>query len=164
MKGGAKNTNKLSSLTPPPSSFNVRPISAAETRPLRRELLRPFQTLEELVFAGDDSEDTLHAGAFVGPRLIGIASVSRDQLPGTQDKDAWKLRGMAVRPELRGRGLGRALLESCIAHVEGRGGRLLWCSGRTSAMGFYRSLGFEPSGDEYQVEGTGPHYRMIKTL
>ncbi|HVG38338.1 MAG TPA: GNAT family N-acetyltransferase [Pyrinomonadaceae bacterium] len=146
------------------SDFIIRPISAAETHPLRSQILRPFQTPEELVFNGDDAADTLHAGAFLESQLVGIASVSRDTYPGDETAAAWKLRGMAVKPELQGRGYGRVLLEHCIAHVRDRGGQLLWCSGRTSALGFYRSLGFEASGEEYQVAGTGSHYRMVLTI
>jgi ribosomal protein S18 acetylase RimI-like enzyme len=142
----------------------IRPISAAQTRPLRSELLRPFQKPEELVFDGDDAVDSLHLGAFLDDELVGIASVSRDSPPGENDPSVWKLRGMAVRPEVRGRGYGRALVESCLLHVQRQGGRMLWCSGRTSAIGFYRSLGFEAVGEEYEVAGTGAHYRMQRII
>ena len=146
------------------SNLIIRPISAAATRPLRSQILRPFQTPEELVFKGDEAADSLHAGVFLENQLVGIASVSRDACPGNETAAAWKLRGMAIKPELQGRGYGRALLEHCIAHVRDRGGQLLWCSGRTSALGFYRSLGFEASGEEYQVAGTAAHYRMVLAI
>jgi GNAT superfamily N-acetyltransferase len=123
--------------------FTIRPITAAETRLLRHSVLRPHQTLEQLVFPGDDAPDSLHVGAFMDGELVGIASVSRDPLPGESDARAWRLRGMATVEKVRGMGCGRALVEACVAHASIQGGTLLWCNGRTSAMGFYRALGFE---------------------
>ncbi len=146
------------------SDVDVRPISAAETRILRSEVLRPSQRPEELVYFGDDAPDTLHAGAFLDGALVGIATVCRDPLIGEDDPDVWRLRGMAIRPGAQGKGLGRALLESCIAYVSSHGGKLIWCNGRTSAAGFYRSLGFEICGDEFEVAVTGPHYLMKRVL
>ncbi len=146
-------------------TFTIRPITASETRLLRQAILRPHQTLEQLVFGGDDAPDSLHAGAFMDTQLVGIASVSRDPLPGETDPHAWRLRGMATVEKIRGTGCGRALVEACVAHVIARGGTVLWCNGRTSAMGFYRALGFETRGDEYESPaGTGPHYVFVREL
>ncbi len=146
-------------------SFTIRPITAAETRPLRHAILRPHQPIEALVFGGDDAPDALHVGAFIGHELVGIASVSRDPLPGETGQRIWRLRGMATVEKVRGIGCGRALVEACVAHVLTHNGTLLWCNGRTSAMGFYRSLGFETRGDEYDSPaGTGPHYVFVRQL
>ncbi len=143
---------------------HIRSISAAEARNLRSALLRPFQLPDELVYFGDDAPDTLHAGAFVGDELIGIATVCRDPLPGEDAPDVWRLRGMATKPEARGEGHGRALLERCISHVRERKGRLLWCNGRVSASGFYQTLGFDVCGEEFEISGTGPHYLMKRVI
>ncbi|MCH8318681.1 MAG: GNAT family N-acetyltransferase [Bacteroidetes bacterium] len=62
--------------------FLIRSISAADTRPLRQQLLRPDQHTDELVYEGDDANDTLHAGAFLKGQLVGIASVFRQPRPG----------------------------------------------------------------------------------
>src|SRR5690606_13479424 len=53
----------------------IRPISAAETRPLRSLVLRPGAPPETLVYPGDDHPEALHLGAFEGDRLVGIATV-----------------------------------------------------------------------------------------
>ncbi len=143
---------------------DLHSISAVETRLLRSAVLRPFQSPEELVYFGDDAPDTLHIGAFHNGELVGIATVCRDPLPGGVDPDVWRLRGMATIAQVRGRGYGRALLERCIEHVANRGGKLLWCNGRKSAAGFYRALGFEVSGGEFEVTGTGPHYQLRREI
>src|SRR5262249_51485474 len=79
---------------------------AAETRPLRRSVLRPHQTEAELVYPGDDAPATLHLGAFLGASLVGVASLYREPPAGESGAGDWRLRGMAVAPELRGTGAG----------------------------------------------------------
>ncbi len=142
----------------------VRPVPIDDIRRLRSELLRPFEPPEALVYVGDDAPDTLHAGAFLGDELVGIATVCRDPLPGSSATDEWRLRGVAVRPQVQGRGIGRALLTACLAHAARHAGSLVWCNGRTTAEGFYRGLGFTVVGPEFQVPGTGPHYQFRRSL
>ncbi len=136
----------------------IRPISAAETRPLRHALLRPFQTAETLVYSGDEAPDSLHLGAFWQDRLVGIASLSRQPFPGCPGQPAWQLQGLATAPEVRRQGLGAALVRACLEHAKSFGGGFVWCNGRTSALSFYRALGFQTWGEEFQTPGTGPHY------
>lgn len=141
----------------------VRAISAAETRPLRQTILRPGQTLEQLIYRGDDDADTLHAGAFHNGTLVGIASVARGPCPRADLPAPWQLRGMATAPEVRGLGYGRALIMACLSHVAAHGGLTLWCNGRTSAAGFYTALGFTALGEEF-VTDTGPHYVFYRPI
>lgn len=142
----------------------VRPISAAETRPLRQRVLRPHQRAEELIFGGDDHPEALHAGAFYRGELIGIASVSPGPRPGHDDPSPWQLRGMAVLPGAQGEGVGRALIEACVAHVTAHAGRTLWCNGRTPALGFYTGLGFTAVGEQFHIPNSGPHYVCVRPL
>lgn len=141
----------------------IRPITAAETRPLRQAILRPHQSLDQLVYRGDDEPDTLHAGAFHAGRLVGIASVARGQCPRAEFTRPWQLRGMATTPEVRGLGYGRAMITHCLAHIAAHGGATLWCNGRTTAAGFYTALGFRPLGEEF-VTDTGPHYIFFRAV
>jgi GNAT superfamily N-acetyltransferase len=143
---------------------DVRPISASLVRSLRHSVLRPFEPPEKIVYFGDEAPDTLHAGAFVGGSLVGIASVCREPMPGSQNGAEWRLRGMATVPALRGQGLGRALLEACFAHIREHGGQLLWCNARVAAMGFYDRMGFVAQGQEFEIVPIGPHYVMTRRL
>lgn len=138
----------------------VRPITAEASRPLRAAVLRPGRPPGDSTYPGDDAPETLHIGAFLGGDLIGVASIFREPPPGEQDAGAWRLRGMAVAPEARRGGHGRALLGVCVAHVASRGGTKLWCNARSTAAGFYRSLGFESSGEEFETPDGIPHFRM----
>jgi predicted GNAT family N-acyltransferase len=145
------------------TDFIVRPITAAETLPLRHAILRPHLPIESLVYPGDDALDSLHLGAFINGELVGIASVSPEAFE--TEPRAWRLRGMATQDRVRGLGAGRALIEACIAHVIAHNGRMLWCHGRTSVWGFYRAMGFEKYGDEFESNaGTGAHYVMVRKL
>ncbi|HEX5689484.1 MAG TPA: GNAT family N-acetyltransferase [Roseiflexaceae bacterium] len=142
----------------------VRAIAAADTRPLRHALLRPHQPPEALVYPGDDDPLALHAGAFVDDALVGIASVAPGACPLVPADAPWRLRGMAVMPAMQRRGLGAALIHACVEHILANGGTLLWCNGRTSALPFYRSLGFAPIGEEFVDPDTGPHYVLWRAL
>jgi GNAT superfamily N-acetyltransferase len=146
------------------SNVEIRAISAAETRPLRHQVLRPHQPPETLVYPGDDAPDSLHVGAFLDGALVGIASVSRQPFAGAQALDTWQLRGMATLPAARRMGCGSALVRACIAHVHRHGGAALWSNARLSALPFYRPLGFEARGEERLTPGTGPHFVMWRPI
>jgi ribosomal protein S18 acetylase RimI-like enzyme len=141
-------------------SVEVRQISAAQTVPLRHAVLRPGRPVETAFFAGDDLSSTNHFGAFRNGQLLCIASLFEAELPDEPGVAALQLRGMATAAEAQRAGLGRALLLGCFAFAREKGARLLWCNARTYAAGFYRKLGFEIVGKEFDVPDVGPHYRM----
>jgi GNAT superfamily N-acetyltransferase len=147
-----------------PTPILLRPITAAEARPVRQAVLRPDQPPETTVYPGDDAPGAWHVGAFVEGALLGIASVYIEAPAGTQDPCAYRLRGMAVLPGHQGRGYGRALVQACLRHVRAHGGHTLWCNGRVSALGFYQALGFEPVGEVFDLPYSGAHYRLVKRV
>ena len=146
------------------SEFEVRPVTVAELRPLRRALLRPHQEVEDLVYRGDDDPRSLHVGGFRNGHLVGIASIFPRPMPGHAEIDAWQVRGMAVEHGLRGYGLGGLMLERCIEHAAVQGGRLVWCNARSGSHGFYRRYGFIVDGDPFELPDIGPHHRMLIRL
>jgi len=137
--------------------YAIRPVTAAETRPLRREVLRPHQRLDEVGFAGDGVEGAAHFGAFVNGEMVATATVHPDE-------GGWRLRGMATRDGFRGRGLGGALVEACIAHAQKSGGTMMWCNARLKAADFYRRFGFEARGEVFELPRIGPHLYMWRAL
>lgn len=156
--------------------INTRIISAANTRDLRSRILRPGQPPEATVYPGDDAESTLHLGAFRDDAskdlLVGIASIYCEALPrdahtpnhAIANGSDWRLRGMAVIPEARRTGAGRALYTACLEHLRAAGGRRLWFNARTSAFTFYRALGADLMCEEFDIPGIGPHVRMASLL
>ncbi|MET0293087.1 MAG: GNAT family N-acetyltransferase [Steroidobacteraceae bacterium] len=146
------------------TDVRIARVTAAEVRPLRSEVLRPGTPPEKLVYDGDDAADALHVGARSADGVIqGIASLCRESAPG-RSETAWRLRGMATRPERRGTGLGRRLLQACFRHVRSEGGALLWCNARVGAVGFYERLGLKREGEVFDVPDVGPHYVMSRWL
>ncbi len=143
----------------------IRRIVAAETRGLRQSVLRPNQPPTAVVYPGDDDSDTLHLGLYTEGGLVGVASLYREPPPDAlKVTTAWRLRGMAVDPSLRGKGHGAALLRACLEHALKQGGSQVWCNARTTASGFYRSLGFAQKGEEFELPGIGPHHLMWRPL
>jgi GNAT superfamily N-acetyltransferase len=71
---------------------------------------------------------------------------------------------MATIPELRGRGIGGALLEACLEHARSRNGSIAWCNGRVGARAFYLRHGFSVVRGPFEIEGIGPHDELRRPL
>ena len=147
----------------------VAPISGADSLDLRHRVLRPNQPFDACVYPRDEAPKTLHLGFRDDTgRIIGIASVFHEAPPDSHDPDAWRIRGMAVEPSQRGRGIGAALLQGLIDYTtaQQRNGAegLLWCNGRTSVEPFYLSQGFRRVGDVFDLPPIGPHVVLQRSL
>jgi GNAT superfamily N-acetyltransferase len=146
------------------SAVPVTVLSPEAVRPLRRLVLRPHQTVDELAFEGDHHPLALHVGSVVGGTLVAVASIAPQPHPNAAWHGDWRLRGMATLPEARGAGSGRALLSACLEHALIHGGSRVWCHARTGALRFYERFGFEAEGDPFVVPAIGPHVRMVRAL
>jgi YbgC/YbaW family acyl-CoA thioester hydrolase len=74
-----------------------------------------------------------------------------------------KVGRMAVRPMLRGAGVGAALLRGLADAARARGDRELLLHAQASAVGFYRRLGFAAQGPAFQEAGI-EHQAMTLAL
>jgi GNAT superfamily N-acetyltransferase len=79
--------------------------------------------------------------------VVAVSTICRD--PSCQNVQAWRLRGMAVRPQWRNCGVGTALASYCIAYAQRSGAELVWSTARLSALTFYKRLGFLEVGDPF---------------
>lgn len=70
---------------------------------------------------------------------------------------------MAVLPEQRGTGIGRAVLTALMERARTRGMLEVVLSAQTHAVGFYAKSGFIAQGDVYMEAGI-PHVEMRRTL
>ena len=149
----------------PMGTIIVEEVPAASTRPLRHAVLRPNQPMDACIYPGDDDPKSTHFAAYQGASpgeesIVGVASLYAQGLDEQPEDGSWRLRGMATREQVRGKGYGSALAEACIRHVREQGGYRLWCNGRTTVLGFYSRFGFAPRGEEFDIPGLGPHYVM----
>ena len=133
--------------------FELRGVPLAETRPLRQQVLRPHQTVDDL--AADEPAGAVAFGAFEGSELVAVGLVGPDGEPGD-----WRVRGMATAPSARGRGAGTAILQALVHHAITHGARRVWCNARTPALTLYQRAGFVVASDEFEPADIGPHYRM----
>ena len=117
------------------------------------------------MYSRDDHPETLHLGGFDGRPAGG----HRLPLPGgpAPPAHAGPAGGSGAwppTPTVRGQGFGTAVLDASVAHVAAEGGGELWCNARVPALGFYRRCGFEVDGDEFEIDGIGPHVVMTRTV
>lgn len=77
--------------------------------------------------------------------------------------DETKIRQMAVRADLQGQGHGRFLMTRLEETLAGNGISQLSLHARSHVAGFYESLGFTRTGDEFTEVGI-PHVKMVKSI
>lgn len=93
-------------------------------------------------------------------RAIGCARLRPLKAGGSADA---KVERVAVRAELRGRGLGGAMMAAVEAEAARRGWTRLLLHAQLRAARFYEGLGWRPAGGDFEEAGI-PHRRMTKSL
>ncbi len=147
------------------SAVKIRRISASETYAVRQPVLRPGRPLLECIFEGDLSPETLHLGYFFDEDLKGVASFMKKQNPVFFQPFQYQLRGMAVLPDFKGKGIGAALLKAGEAELQKLDASVfLWFNARNYAVGFYKKFGYQTKGTEFDVPGVCPHIVMFQQL
>lgn len=131
----------------------MRKVSLADTRPLRKAVLRPHQSVAAM--AADELCGAHAVGAFDGAELIAVGLVAPDGEPG-----GWRVRGMATAERARGRGAGTAVLDALVRHALSHGARRVWCNARLPARTLYARAGFRVVSDEFELADIGPHVVM----
>lgn len=140
---------------------DIEVVGSDRVRPMRQRVLRPNQSIEQMIYPGDDATDSFHLAAVgVSGQVLGIASFYHEPHPLGPMQGDWRLRGMAVEPAMQGRGLGGRIVQVGLHRIRESGGQRLWCNARVSAQRFYEKLGFIAEGDEFEIETIGPHYVM----
>lgn len=143
----------------------VLAVAPELTRPLRREVLRPGTPLADLSYDNDRRPGALHAAVrLAGGAIVSVASVAPDPHPRDPRPGDWRVRGMATRADMRGRGYGAAVLALCERHAREQGAARIWCNARIGARDFYARAGLVVEGDEFEIESIGTHFLMSKPL
>lgn len=148
------------------TGIEIVELSAADTHPLRRRVLRNGTASDDVVFDGDDLDSTFHLGARLDGELVGISSWMSRAYPDRPAEPAFQLRGMATDPALqRGRGVGSALLLAGLDRCAALGATLIWARARDTALAFYERHGFQAVGLGYTDLTTGlPHHDVLRPL
>lgn len=133
-------------------------VDAETCRPLRAAVLRPGRPAAENVYPHDEDARALHVAVEEDGRPVGVATLLPDGTDAPSG-ERWRLRGVAVLPEHRGRGVGRMLVRMLLAVAAKRGGGL-WCRARADAAGFYEKEGLVARGEPFAVPGHAPQIVM----
>jgi len=143
-------------------AVEIRAASIGEIVDLRHAILRVGLPRESAVFAGDEAEMSRHFAAVDSlGRVVGCLTLHLNEWAG---EAAYQLRGMATDFSVRGKGVGKRLIESAETFVAGSGVRVMWCNARTPAAGFYVRMGWEVVSEEFEIPAAGPHVRMVRWL
>lgn len=141
-------------------TIEIRRAFLSEVIQLRHDILIVGTDRTSPEFDGDNNASTRHFGAFFDKINICCLSWMRSELDGAP---AWQLRGMATHPEVRGTGVGRALLFYSEESITAESGiSTYWCNARTTAAVFYQKQGWSIISDEFHIPGVGPHFKMKK--
>jgi len=129
-------------------------------------VLHPELTPDGVGLPGDDRPGAGHWVATTPELgLIGVVSVMPEAVPwDPQTGEAWRLRGMATAPEARGWGVGADLVARVLEHARAQKGRILWCTARMGAVGFYQRQGFTTWGETWDEPVIGTHIHMLRPL
>lgn len=144
--------------------IEVREVTAQDTLPVRCRVLRPGHAPDARLFGVEASEETRHYAAFEGEEIVGACYIVRRAAPFDSDATAWMLRGMAVETARQGQGIGALLVARVREEARREPIELLWFNARRIAVGFYARLGFEATGDEFDIPTVGPHRLMFAWL
>ena len=132
----------------------IEEITAKDCYTLRESILRPGQPIENWTFEADDDPRTIHLAIKEDEEIVGVVSLLPEKNDAVPDH-LWRLRGMVITEEYRGKGVGQQLLHALLKKVDER----VWCTARKHVAQFYLNNGFEIFGDEF-VMNDMPHVMM----
>jgi ribosomal protein S18 acetylase RimI-like enzyme len=136
----------------------IKFISAQDVLPLRSSVLREGKiTPNDMRYATDNAESTLHLGYFIKGELVSILSI-HPQHYGQFKGEGYQMRGVATVEKYRGQGIGTKLLNFALVYLQGQKANYLWCNGRKRALKFYQNAGFEIVSPEFELPPAGPHH------
>ncbi|MBJ33889.1 MAG: GNAT family N-acetyltransferase [Flavobacteriaceae bacterium] len=137
--------------------MQFKQIKATATYTVRHSVLRKGLPLSSCTFDRDEDNSTIHLGAFLENRAIGILTLL------TNTKNV-QIRGMAVLEKFQGKGIGKQLIAHAENLVHGRNICTIWMNARRIAVPFYKRCGYRKQGDAFELPYGGTHFKMIKSL
>ncbi len=140
----------------------IEPIGHADTFAVRHPVLRNGKPLESCFFEGDDWPTTKHFGAFVDKKIVGVVSVYQNKNSTFSMENQFQIRGMAVLPDFRKKGIGELLVSAAEDYICNQKGEIIWFNARENAVGFYEKMKYQKQGQPFEISGIGPHYMMYK--
>jgi ribosomal protein S18 acetylase RimI-like enzyme len=145
-------------------NYSIQEITAINTYAIRQPVLRADKPIESCRFEGDELPSTHHFGCFVEDQLIGVISLYEIGNPHFDKQKSFQIRGMAVLNGYQKQGVGEALVRAAESFCANQKTSIIWFNARTSAVGFYKKMGYEVTGSEFEIKEVGPHFLMYKKI
>lgn len=145
-------------------NIQIKEVDVAAILPIRQKVLRDGKALEFCEMPGDNLPSTTHLGIYYNDKLVGIASLMKDNHPDFSNNSQLRLRGMAVLQDYQKKQLGKLLLEEAVHTAKAKKYDILWFNARNIAVEFYKKFNFSVKGDLFMMEDVGPHFLMYKKL
>lgn len=142
----------------------IKEITSAETFSVRHQVLRQGKPIESCLFVGDNLSTTKHFGLFIDENLTAVVSVFQNNSSIFNTQNQFQIRGMAVLNQFQKKGYGVELVLCCEEYIKTQNGRLIWFNARENAVPFYKKLGYEVVGNQFNIENVGIHYIMKKEM
>jgi predicted GNAT family N-acyltransferase len=145
--------------------MEIKQLETKDIQKLRHEVLWQHKASDkDCVIDADSFKDTFHIGAVKNNEVVGTSTFMVDINNNFNTNKQYRLRAMATSPKVRGKGVGKQIIEFAIEKLKQINVEILWCDARLKATGFYEKLGFKTLGDIYDVPQIGPHKLMYIEL
>ncbi len=149
-------------------SYEVESVDVEIVRPLRLRYLRPGQPDDSIAYNSDDFDSVRHFAVRDDEgRVIGVGSGHVENrvaghpphlMPG------FRVRGMAVDPAWRGKGVGRAILAALIQAARDADAAEVWANARVGSLNIYEKTGFKRLSSEFEIPLIGAHVVAVMGL
>ena len=124
---------------------------------LRARMLRTPLGLTFTKTELDNEKDDLLIAAFDEDEMLGCCTLTK------VDEQTLRLRQMAVKDNLQGKGIGAAIILFGQNLARDKGYKKITMHARNTAIGFYEKFGYKVIGEEF-MEVQLPHHTMQKVL
>lgn len=140
--------------------LNIKNVTSAEfpdAQTIRKLVFQEEQGVDAaLEFDGQD-ETSDHIVAYLDSQPVGTARIRY------LDRQTAKIERLAVLPIVRGKGIGKQLMEVALDIAAKKNIQEVVIHAQQYIMGLHQKLGFEPEGEIFEEAGI-PHVKMRKKL
>ncbi len=143
---------------------NISKVDAKKVRPLRHSELRKGQDFSTTSYLEDYEADTFHMVCIVDEKIVTCASFYPEKSLKIKSDNAYRLRGMATDSSFQRKGCASDLMQESFKELKKRDCDMVWCNARLGAVDFYKSAGFNITGELFDIAEIGPHYYMYKEI
>ena len=146
------------------NEIQIRQINSKETIPLRLKYLRIGKTEADCQWDKDEDIKSVHLRAYIGNKLIGILSAVPETLAEIPYSNQFRLRGLVVDREYRGREVSVLLYNAMYKRAKDNKIDVFWAFVRPTAYKQAIAQGMEKIGNSFELNELGQHSLFVKII